>query len=269
MTSPAYQLDLPVFSGPLDLLLHLIERQELDITAISLAQVTAQYLAQVEQMRSTRMEHLIDFIVIGARLALIKSRALLPRTPSPYADEELEEDPADALLRQLQAYRQFKRAAVWLKEREEAGLRTHLRVAPPPRLDKRLDLSDVTVDALLWAVRGVLARVETLEESVSLAQPRQLTIEGQIKKLRSRLAAKRPFLFAEVLSKNASRVELAVTLLAILELIKRREVTAVQAALFGPIEIHAASQLPPTLLAGKAGQGDEDDDGQTQGNQQA
>lgn len=236
--SPAlYQLELPTFSGPLDLLLHLIERQELDITAISLAQVTAQYLAHVAQMRGARMEHLIDFIVIGARLALIKSRALLPQTPLQMAEEE-EEDPAEALLRQLHAYKRFKTAALWLQEREVAGLRTHLRVAPPPRLEKRLDLSDVTLDTLLRAVRDVLERVETLEESVALVQPRQITIEAQMKKLQARIAAKRPFLFTDVLSKNVSRVEIAVTLLAILELIKRREVTAVQPALFGPIEIH-------------------------------
>ncbi len=92
MSSAVYQLETPVFTGPLDLLLHLIERQELDITAISLAQVTAQYLAHVAQMRGARMEHLIDFIVIGARLALIKSRALLPQTPLQVSEEE-EEDP--------------------------------------------------------------------------------------------------------------------------------------------------------------------------------
>ncbi len=245
MSAITYQLELPTFTGPLDLLLHLIERQELDITAISLAQVTAQYLEHVAQMRSTRMEHLIDFIVIGARLALIKSRALLPQTPLQTGEEE-EEDPAEALLRQLQAYKQFKAAALWLKEREEAGMRTHLRVAPPPRLEKRLDLSGITLDTLLRAVRDVLNRVETLEESVALVQPRQITIEAQMKKLRARIAGQRPFLFTDVLSKQVNRVEIAVTLLAILELIKRREVTAVQPALFGPIEIHPADHLPAT-----------------------
>jgi len=244
MSTPTYQFDLPVFSGPLDLLLHLIDRQELDITVISLAQVTAQYLEQVTKMRGARMEHLIDFIVIGARLALIKSRALLPQTPVQLFGEEEEEDPAEALLRQLREYKRFKAAAQQLKGREDAGLRTHLRVAPPPRLEKRLDLSDVTLDALIRAVKDVLARTETLEESVSLVQPRQITIEGQIKKLRQRLVGKRPFLFTDILSKKVTRVEIAITLLATLELIKRREVTAVQSALFGPIEIHLAEQVP-------------------------
>lgn len=249
MSVPPYQLDLPVFSGPLDLLLHLIERQELDITAVSLAQVTAQYLAQVEKMRSAHqaelMEHLIDFLVIGARLALIKSRALLPQTPVLFSGEEQEEDPTEALLRQLQTYKRFKAAAAWLLKREEAGLRTHLRVAPPPRLEKRLDLSGISPETLFLAVRDVLARVESLEESVSLVQPRQITIEAQIKKLQNRLREKRPFLFNDILTKNVSRVEIAVTLLAILELIKRQEATAVQTTLFGPIEIHPANLASP------------------------
>ncbi|MEW5988694.1 MAG: segregation/condensation protein A, partial [Chloroflexota bacterium] len=76
------KIELPVFSGPLDLLLHLIERQELDVTAISLAQVTEQYLQQVEEMKGNRTHSLMDFLVIGARLVLIKSRALLPRPPA-------------------------------------------------------------------------------------------------------------------------------------------------------------------------------------------
>ena len=78
-----YRVELPVFNGPLDLLLHLIEREELDITAVSLVQVTGQYLSQVRQLGEEQMEHLIDFISIGARLVLIKSRALLPRPPAP------------------------------------------------------------------------------------------------------------------------------------------------------------------------------------------
>jgi segregation and condensation protein A len=111
-----YRIDLPAFSGPLDLLLHLIERQELDITAISLVQVTEQYLAQIEQLKENRIDELIDFLVIAARLVLIKSRALLPQTPVIIEGEE-EEDPAEALVRQLRQYKRFKQAAAWLAAR--------------------------------------------------------------------------------------------------------------------------------------------------------
>ncbi len=234
-----YKIDLPAFAGPLDLLLHLIERNELDITAISLVQVTAQYLAQIEQMRESRMEQLIDFLVIAARLVQIKSRALLPQSPVSIAGEEEEEDPAAALVRQLQAYKRFKEAAEWLKTREAQGWRTYLRVAPPPKLESRLDLSGVTVSTLFTAVHAALARVESREESVSLIQPRRVTIEGQIARLRSKASLGQPFQFRDLLAAVTNRVEISVTLLAVLELIKRQEIVAYQSEMFGPIEIRA------------------------------
>lgn len=240
---PAYQISLPVFDGPLDLLLHLIERQELDITAISLQQVTGQYLAQIEQFKSeNRIEHLIDFLVIAARLVLIKSRALLPQSPDLPGDDEEEEDPAAALVRQLRQYKQFKRAAAWLNELQEAGWRSYLRVAPPPRLEARLDLSGVTVGAILAALRQALARTNRLESSVSLIQPRAITIDRQIAQLRRRIRREKAIPFHDLLSTRVDRVEVAVTLLAVLELIKRHEITARQSSLFGPIEILAADE---------------------------
>ena len=248
-----YRIELPVFNGPFDLLLHLIDRQELDITAVSLAQVTQQYLEQIETLKKEqRIEQLIDFLVIAARLVLIKSRALLPQTPSNYDDGEEEEDPAETLIRQLKAYKRFKQSAQWLKEREDAGLRTYLRVAPPPKLESQLDMSGITVDTLITAVRDVLSRVENLEESVALVQPRRLTIEGQIHKLRQRLKNQEPFLFTALLSPKADRVEISVTLLAILELIKRKEIQVQQAEMFGPIEIVPAKEIMSGGLGAKA-----------------
>jgi segregation and condensation protein A len=235
--STAYQIDLPAFAGPLDLLLHLIERQELDITAISLVQVTAQYLEQVAHLQENKIEQLIDFLVIGARLVLIKSRALLPQSPVTRSGAEEEEDPAEALARQLRVYKRFKQAATWLGQREREGRRTYLRVAPPPRLESKLDLTGITVASLLTAVQAALARTEKLEDSVSLVQRRSLTIEGQLQHVRAQLKHHGRLSFADILSANPNRVEIAVTLLAVLELIKRREVEAHQAVPFGPIDI--------------------------------
>lgn len=237
--SRPYTIDLPSFAGPLDLLLHLIERQELDITAISLVKVTEQYLEQIEQMKQNRMEELIDFLVVAARLVQIKSRALLPQTPVIIEGEEEEEDPAEALLRQLREYKRFKQAASWLQNREEQGLRTYLRVAPPPKLEGRLDMTGITVDALLVAVQDTLSRVEDREESVSIVQPRRITIEGQINRLRQRAKTGLSFGFTDLLSAQTSRVEISITLLAVLELIKRREILASQTEMFGPIELRA------------------------------
>ena len=238
----AYQISLPVFSGPLDLLLHLIERQEFDITTISLVKVTKQYLAQIEQLKENRIENLIDFLVVAARLVQIKSRALLPQTPVFPGDEE-EEDPAEALIRQLKAYKRFKQAAGWFHEREEAGLRTYLRVAPPPKLEGALDMTGISVETLITAVQEALARGETKTDSVALARPRRVTIEGQIKLLRNRLKLYGRSQFNELLPAKAERVEVAITLLAVLELIKRRELTASQLELFGPIEVRATDLI--------------------------
>ena len=247
-----YTIDLPAFAGPLDLLLHLIEREELDITAVSLVQITGQYLAQVEQLKEDRLDELIDFLVIGARLALIKSRALLPQTPALPGDGEEEEDPAEALVRQLRQYKRFKEAANWLHEREEQNLRTYLRVAPPPKLDGRLDMSGVSVDSLLTAVREALSRVDDREESVAIVQPRRITIEGQITRLRQRAKTGLAFGFTDLLSAKTSRVEISITLLAVLELIKRQEILASQTEMFGPIELRANPEnngVPETAVS--------------------
>ncbi|GJM41459.1 MAG: segregation/condensation protein A [Ardenticatenaceae bacterium] len=244
--SRPYTIDLPSFAGPLDLLLHLIERQEFDITAISLVKVTDQYLEQIEKLKQNRIEQLIDFLVVAARLVQIKSRALLPQTPVVIEGEE-EEDPAEMLLRQLREYKRFKQAAQWLHHREEQGLRTYLRVAPPPKLEGRLDMSGVTVDRLLTAVRDALARVDDREESVAIMQPRRITIEGQIGRLRQRARQGKTFGFTDLLSGETNRVEISITLLAVLELIKRREILASQAELFGPIELRANPEQPDTV----------------------
>ncbi|MDX1663459.1 MAG: segregation/condensation protein A [Candidatus Promineifilaceae bacterium] len=232
---PAYRIELPIFNGPLDLLLHLIEREELDVTAISLTRVTEQYLEQVDSRREN-IEHLIDFLVVGARLVLIKSRALLPRPPVLPEGEE-EEDPADALLRQLRQYKQFKQAAGWLQKREEEGLRSYLRVAPPPRVERRPDLSGVTLAALLQALRELLARAEAQERSVEVIRPRRITIEGQLRHLRRTLRSRKRIAFQELLGAAPDVVEVAVTLLATLELIKRQEIITYQPEPFGPIEV--------------------------------
>ncbi len=167
---------------------------------------------------------------------LIKSRALLPRPPVLPGGED-EEDPAEALLRQLRSYKRFQAAALWLDARQRRGLHTYLRVAPPPRLDEHLDLSGVSTGTLLSAMQAVLARVETKEESLDVVRPRQITIEDQMGKLRRRLDRGRPFLFADLLADPRDRTEVAVTLLALLELIKRREAQAQQSHLFGPIAV--------------------------------
>jgi Segregation and condensation protein ScpA len=134
LSHSAYTVQLPVFEGPLDLLLHLIERAELDITRVALAQVTDQFLGYLAAMQERHMDEVVSFLVIAARLLQIKSEALLPRPPQREAGEE---DPGEELARQLRLYKAFKKSAEFLQQRESLGLRSYLRLAPPPRVRRR------------------------------------------------------------------------------------------------------------------------------------
>ena len=143
-SSNTYRIQLPIYEGPLDLLLELIEQAELDITKIALAQVTDQYLAYLRQVPERLLEDLISFLLVATRLLQIKSEALLPRPPE---REPGEEDPGDALARQLVAYKKYKQVAVLLSDREQDGLRSYLRLTTPPMYESKIDLTGVDLNA--------------------------------------------------------------------------------------------------------------------------
>ena len=236
-----YRVELPVFQGPLDLLLRLIEREELDITRVSLAQVTGQYLAYLDTMEQVPPEVLADFLVVAAKLILIKSQALLPRPPAIVAESDV--DAGDDLVEQLRLYKQFRAAAGQLRRREENGLRTFVRLAPPPRVDPRLDLTGVGLADLLAAVREALQIAPPPPSVDQVVSQRKVTVRGQMDLVRSRLRAQGRLLFQEMLARSADRVEIAVTFLAILELVKQFEITVHQQNLFGPILIEPLNPL--------------------------
>lgn len=236
-----YRVELPVFQGPLDLLLSLIEREELDITRVSLAQVTGQYLAYLEAMERVPPELLADFLVVAAKLILIKSEALLPRPPAIVAESV--GDTGDDLVEQLRLYKQFKAAAGRLRQREEDRLRTFIRLAPPPKVEARLDLTGVGLTDLLAAVREALQIAAPPPSVDQVVSQRKVTIRGQMDLIRSRLRTQGRLLFQEMLARSADRVEIAVTFLAILELVKQFEVTVQQQNLFGPIIIEPLNPL--------------------------
>lgn len=236
--SSHYRIQLPVFEGPLDLLLHLIEREELDVTTVALAQVTDQYMAYLAELERRQVKELTDFLVIAAKLLLIKSLALLPRPPalSPGA-----EDVGDELVHQLQIYKRFKEIAALLREREQQGLHGYVRIAPLPRLEPQLDLGDVSAHDLLAAVQEALDAMPAplVGEVVT---PITVTIADQIAHIEEQLARRRQVRFRDVLSRATTRVEIIVTLLALLELIKQDRVRVWQESPFGQIVIeHQAS----------------------------
>lgn len=241
----AYPVLLPAFEGPLDLLLQLIEKEELDINEVSLVAVTDQYLRTIEQMSEIEPGALADFLVIASRLLFIKSRALLPAGAPD--DEEEEEDSADALVRQLLEYRFFKEIAGQLHEREEEGLRSYLRQAPRPEMERRLDLSDVDLAKLQRALQRALARIPS-DPPLPKVKTYAITVAEQTENVRSYLRsaalrnAGRPIPFQELLSRRRTRMEIIVTFLAVLELIKQRELFFEQDNVFGEILLQLGGQ---------------------------
>ncbi|MBI3960467.1 MAG: segregation/condensation protein A [Chloroflexi bacterium] len=238
----AWPVRLPIFEGPLDLLLHLIEREELEISEISLVAVTDQYIKAIEGLEEIEPGALADFLVIAARLLYLKSRSLLPKPRPPEEDDE--EESGDALIQQLLEYRQFKVVAEGLRLREEAGLRAFVRLAPPPHVERKLDLGNVSVDKLAAAVQKALRRIPS-DPPKPRVQTYPITVAEQIEVVRQRVRAVEmrssvePLRFSALLSAEKSRLEIVVTFLAVLELIKQREIVAEQEGVFGEIVLRA------------------------------
>ncbi len=231
-----YRITTEVYEGPLDLLLELIERAELDITRLALAQVTDQYLAYMRTLQERNAAEVSAFLVIAARLVQIKSSALLPR-PSIARHEDEEEDPGEALARQLILYKRFKELAAVLNQRDMDGLRTYLRVSSPPRMEPRVDLAGISLQDLAQIAREVFAvEIDLPALSQVVAAPR-ITIREKIRVILDRLLENEWLTFDSLLSSQPSRLEVVVTFLAMLELVKRHVVDAQQPALFTEISL--------------------------------
>ena len=246
--SQPFEVHIPVFEGPLALLLHLIEKNELDITKIALAQVTDEFMIYVETMRDQMdIAVVADFLSVAARLILIKSRALLPKPPESAKIQTDEQDIGDELIRQLRAYRQYKQAAAWLLERDQQDLRSYIHIGPPPRPQSiHIDMSSVTLEMICMTAQALLYPVEGPRPEEAIQRPR-ISIAQQINVIRQNLMRLARVTFKHLLSRKPTRVEAAVTLQAILELIKQRTVQAQQQELFGDITIEAT--VPPEELA--------------------
>lgn len=238
MVETEYKIELAVFEGPLDLLLELITHAELDITKIALAQVTDQYIAYLKHVSEHELGELSNFLVIATRLLLIKSEALLPRPPE---REEGEEDPGDALARQLIAYKKYKQVALLLGERESKGVRTYLRLAPSPSVAAQIDLSDYGVNDLFEAFVEVLSAMPKTEPLQKVITPPKISIRSIIANIVEQLREKGRTTFRLLLKSTPSRVEIVVSFLAVLELVKQRKVRVHQEKVFGEIEINTGS----------------------------
>jgi segregation and condensation protein A len=232
LSQSEYSVSTPLFSGPMDLLLQLIEKAELDITRLALAQVTDQYLQHLQNLPADiNADEVSSFLVMATRLLQIKSEMLLPRPPAPQ-QESL--DSAELLARQLIIYRHFKDIALLLENNESANLRTYLRLASFPKIEGAIELEGLTLDELLAAAIQVFSP-EEYQPLGSVISPYRVTIREKIGLIASFLNLGQRGTFRQLLTEKPHRLDVVVTFLAILELIKRQLILTAQNGLFEEI----------------------------------
>ena len=243
----SYEVHLKQFDGPLDLLLHLIEQAEVDIKDIFISEITSQYISYMRELDELDMETASEFIAMAATIVYIKSRSLLPKPP-----KDDEEDPEQALIRQLTEYRAFKQASAMLEELSEKaqGMFTRLPeeyLLPP----QEFILTESSTEELKAAFISVLNRerpeavAEALTQHISADR---FTVRVQLRVIRKILTDKPSVRFEELFEANATKLERIVTFMALLEMLMHGEVRIKQREPFEPI----------TLVAGKLLENDSD-----------
>ncbi len=250
---PDYPVKLEKFEGPLDLLLFLIKRNEVDIYDIPIVTITAQYLEYLELMQELDLDVAGEFLLMAATLIHIKSRMLVPRIESESEGEVDQEDPRDALVRRLLEHQQFKAAAELLYERET------LRSAQWTRPDGRVEEVagepferelEIDLFGLLQAFQAVLMRARE-RPPVQLPEGR-MSIETRIKQLLGRLSETEACRFDELFADGASRQDLVTTFLAVLEMVLVRAIRVFQSGAFRPIRIYRRARIPNASKSVKA-----------------
>ena len=230
----ALEVFLEAFEGPLDLLLYLIRKQNIDILDIPVAEITRQYMQYVELMKSVHLELAAEYLVMAALLAEIKSRMLLPRTET---TEPQEEDPRAELIRRLQEYEQFKTAAETLDQLPRVGRELFIPQLPvPDDIPARTLLPAVDLEDLLRALVDVLHRAELFESHSITQEP--LSTRERMGRVLEQLSAHQGFLlFSDLFQPKEGRLGVVVTFLAILELVKETWIELVQNEAFTPIHV--------------------------------
>jgi segregation and condensation protein A len=235
----AFPVKLENFDGPLDLLLHLIKRSEVNIYDIPIALITQQYLDTIQLMQDLNLDVAGEFLVMAATLIHIKSKMLLPRPETAAGVEGEPEDPRDALVRRLLEHQKFKAAAGVLHEREQVRaaqwLRPDERIASIAGEDFEPEI-EVDLFSLLSAFEAVIQRAK--QRPRVLLPPEQISVEARIDQLLERLSEHEACGFEELFVDANDRASLIVTFLALLEMIRLKLVRVFQAAGFGPIRVY-------------------------------
>lgn len=232
----ALEIFLESFEGPLDLLLYLIKRQNIDILEINVSDITEQYMAYVELMEASQFELAAEYLVMAATLAEIKSRILLPRQE---AEEEDEEDPRTQLIRRLQEYERYKKAAEDIEELPRMERELYQASGALPEIEKVAADPDVDLQTVLQALAAVLRRVEMFEHHH--VQRETLSTREKMSEILARITNQRFVPLVSLLLREEGRLGVVVTFLAVMELIKDSMVEIVQSEPFGPIHLKARS----------------------------
>ncbi len=245
----SYQVRLEIFEGPMDLLLHLIKKHELDIYDIPISLITQQYLEYLTLMQNLDMEIAGEFLVMASTLTHIKSRMLLPPPENPEDDDE-GTDPRAELIRRLLEYKRFKDAAQSLEEKEMQWSQVYTRTAdaaPELPADDEPLLFDFHLFDLMAALKDVLSRVP--EGSFDITAE-TVSITEKINHILGRLESVDSLLFADLFEGSTSRAQVIATFLALLELMKSKVVKAVQVEQFGAIRLLKAVVEPAAYELG-------------------
>jgi len=240
----AYEVKLDAFSGPLDLLLHLIRKHEINIYDIPIALIARQYLEYLQIMKELNLSLAGDFLVMASTLIHIKSRMLLPQEPGPELCDEESEDPRSELVRRLVEYQQFKDVAGRLSEQERLWRQVYQREPEQSQPVRAVLPDDVHAFDLLSALQEVLAQTDG--SSVIELTPDTLTVQDRINSVIERLEETSSLTFAALFEGETNRLTVIVTLLALLELVRMKLVRMMQVDFGGPILITR------TFLAGQA-----------------
>ncbi|NND47738.1 MAG: segregation/condensation protein A [Woeseiaceae bacterium] len=234
----ALQVFLEAFEGPLDLLLYLIRRQNIDILDIPVAEITRQYVQYIELMQELQLELAGEYLLMAAMLAEIKSRMLLPR---PEALEEEEEDPRAELVRRLQEYERYKKAAEDISDLPRLERDVFIASADAPDRKIVTQMPDVTMKELLLAFHDVLKRAEMFSNLHMQREP--LSVRQRMSEILSRVKASSFTGFADLFDPEEGRMGVAVTFIALLELLREAVVEVVQSEEYAPLHVRAASAV--------------------------
>ncbi len=248
---PENKVKLEIFEGPLDLLLYLVKKEEVDIYEVNLTRIAGQFIEYVRMMQALDLDIAGEFMVMAATLIYIKSRELLPKNQRPDApEEEDEEDPRWELIRQLVEYKKFKDAAGSLQERELLQEQIYPRIGTRPdfTLETAPGRPEVSVFDLINAVSSILKRFAETAPAQALFEDRW-SVSDKIEMIRALMAERGRLKFYELFELAAHRVEVVVTFLALLELIRMKLLRVEQPEAFGDIEISVALPAPPPLPA--------------------